>query len=100
MRKYAEKKKLNKQLVRQTLRGYARANKFIEAEKRAWLSRLTPKESWELFDDLYRSWKQMRKKSSDGWKTLEQRRLEEKVALRRTLDRAAKKIQQASVASP
>ncbi len=87
----AEEKKLNRRLILRTLRGYARANEFIEAEKRAWLARLSFKESWELFAGLYRSWKQMSKNSSEGWENVGKRRLEEKVALRRILDRAAKK---------
>lgn len=80
---------MNKRLVRQTLRGYARADKFIEAEKRAWLPGLTPQQAWKLFDELFSAREQLRPRRDAGWKNMEKRRLEEKVSLRRLLDRAA-----------
>jgi hypothetical protein len=94
MRMNAEKRgkiksKLNKRLVRQTLKGYARADKSIEAEKRAWLQTLTAEQSWELFDELFEAWEQLRPYRDAGWENLEKRRLEEKIALRRVLDRVA-----------
>jgi hypothetical protein len=85
------KKKLNKRAIRQTLRGYARADKFIEQEKRVWLRRLTPEQSWALFDELYRAWSHLSSTRGGEWPIMEKSRLEEKIALRRALDRAARK---------
>jgi len=75
-------KKLNKHAIRQTLRGYVRADKFIEQEKRAWLSHLTIEQAREIFDDLHQG--------ADDWKrfggnlaALEQRRIASKIKGRR-----------------
>ena len=82
-------KKLNKRAIRQTLRGYARADKFIEQEKRAWLQSMTPEQSWALFDELFGAWAHLSSMRGGEGRILEKSRLEEKIALRRALDHAA-----------
>ncbi|MCI0476793.1 MAG: hypothetical protein L0Y55_11140 [Anaerolineales bacterium] len=84
-------KKLNKRVVRQTLGGYARADKFIEREKRAWLQGLTSEQSWAIFDELYSAWSRLSSSCGGESRSMEKSRLEEKIALRRALDRAAQK---------
>ncbi len=82
---------LKKRTVKKTLQGYARASKWIETERRARLTRLSEQEAWAMFDDLYRTWEQLGKNAGGDWQALEERRIAEKVALRRTLDRFARK---------
>jgi hypothetical protein len=83
-------KKLNKRLVRQTLRGYARADKFFRQERRAWLSRLTIEQAREIFDDLHHG--------GDDWKrfggdltALEKRRIASKIKGRRIFMRLSQR---------
>lgn len=90
-------KKLNKRVIRQTLGGYARANKFIEAEKRVWLRSLTPEQSWAIFDELYCAWESVAQNHSEKQKRIDESRLKEKIALRRMLDRASQKYKQKDV---
>jgi hypothetical protein len=83
-------KKLNKRAIRRTLRGYARANKSIEAEKRAWLSRLTIEQARQVFDDLHQdadAWKQF----GGDLQALEQRRIASKIAGRRIFMRLSQR---------
>lgn len=84
-------KELNKRAIRQTFAGYARADKFIEAEKRAWLQSLTPKQAWAIFDELFSAWEYVAANRSESRQRMEELRLGEKVTLRHALDRAAKK---------
>ncbi|HMT21680.1 MAG TPA: hypothetical protein PKE20_10625 [Promineifilum sp.] len=42
----------NKQLIRETIAGYAVAAEFIEQEKVEWLQDLTVAESWATFEGL------------------------------------------------
>jgi len=83
-------KKLNKRAIRQTLRGYARADKFNQQERRAWLSRLTIDQARQIFDDLHQD--------ADDWKrfggnlqALEQRRTASKIEGRRIFMRLAQR---------
>jgi len=83
-------KKLNKRLVRQTWRGYARASKSIQKERRVRLASLTMDEARRMFDDLHQN--------GDDWKrfggdlqALERRRMEGKIQMRRILDRLAQR---------
>lgn len=72
------------------IQGYAEADRWIQAERREWLRRLTPEEAREIFDSLYRFWEQTGCRSEEEWAALERRRLEETLALRRALDRLAR----------
>ena len=46
-------KKLNKRLVKQTLRGYQLVNKITEAERRVWLEHMSIEEARKIFDELH-----------------------------------------------
>lgn len=78
------------QQVAEMLRGYARANEFLEQERIERLVRLSTEESWAIFRDLV----------EHGHKTLSDdplperilaRRLESKIAVRETFRRLAEK---------
>ncbi len=83
--------KLNKRIVKQTLRGYKRANRFIEEERRAQLQKLTHEQSWAIFDDLYRTWERMGKRGHEGQVTRRED-VRDCVALRRKLNRFAHRM--------
>ncbi len=77
-----EKIELNKRLVRQTLRGYARADKSIQRERREWLAHLATEQARRLFDELHQDadkWKQF----GGDLKALAERRVASKIEGRR-----------------
>ncbi len=82
---------LDKRLVKRALKGYAQANKWIEAERRMRLEQMTDQESWAFFDDAYRTWERMGKRAGGNWKALEEQQVRETIALRRTLTRLARR---------
>jgi hypothetical protein len=84
-------KKFNKRAIRQMFRGYARADKYIEREKRAWLQSMMPEQAWAIFDEMYVAWSHLSSTRGGEWQGMEKSRLEEKIALRRALDSAARK---------
>jgi Ser/Thr protein kinase RdoA (MazF antagonist) len=45
--------RLNRDLLKQTLRGYAEVNRITEAERRARLKRMTDHEARAIFEGLY-----------------------------------------------
>ncbi len=76
--------KLDPEIVRQTLAGYAVVNEIAEAERRARLQIMTDEDARVIFDDLCETWERMNKKVVDtprfnAW------RIEHKIALRRAL---------------
>ncbi len=80
------KSKLNKRLVRQTLRGYARADKSNQQERHLWLAKLTTEDARRIFDELHQDadkWKQF----GGDVKALEERRTASKIKGRRILMR-------------
>jgi len=52
------------------LHGYAEANEFIEAERMARLSRMTPAESRRIFEELYQVWERAGRQSGGDWEAL------------------------------
>ncbi len=88
------KTKLDKRAIRQALKSYARADKFIEREKRVWLQNMTPEQSWAIFDELFSAWEQLYPNHSPNRQNVEKPHLEETITLRRMLDRAARKLNQ------
>jgi len=84
-------KKLNKRAIRQTFAGYARADRFIEAEKRAWLQSLTDEQARQIFDDLNQDGDDWKKFAGD-MSMLEIRRLESKIQGRRIFDLLSLKL--------
>jgi hypothetical protein len=85
------KEKLNARLVRQTLRGYTRADRLMQEERRARLERLTIEEARRIFDELHQDaerWKQF----GGDIDALERRRTAGKIRGRRIFVRAARGV--------
>jgi hypothetical protein len=80
---------LNKDLVLQTLRGYAEANEIASSERAATLSRVTRQDSWATFSALYDTWKRTGQQAGGNWEALAEQRLAEAVALRKTFEKIA-----------
>jgi hypothetical protein len=90
--KYKRQKKqsVNRQAMRHTLRGYARADKSFQRERREWLARLSIADARRIFDALHQN--------ADDWKKfggdlnlLEERRVASKIRGRRIFSRTAKR---------
>lgn len=77
-----------KQLIRETLAGYAAANEVIRLEKREWLQRLTPAESWATYEELSAFGRTL-SGSRDTLRIFEPRRMEEHLAMRRVFEKLA-----------
>lgn len=58
------------------IRGYTEANEFIEAERMARLSRMTPAESRRISEELYRLWECAGRQSGGDWEALERLKIE------------------------
>lgn len=84
-------KKLNKRAIRQTFAGYARADRFIEAEKRVWLQSLTTEQALQIFDDLNQDNNDWQKFGGD-LSALERHRMEGKIRGRRIFDLLSLKL--------
>lgn len=56
--------------------GYTEANEFIEAERMARLSRMTPAESRRIFEELYRLWERTGRQAGGDWEALERLKIE------------------------
>jgi hypothetical protein len=82
---------LNKDIVQQTLRGYAEANEIASAERAAALAQLTRQESWATFDALYDTWKRTGQRAGGNWEDLAEQRLSEAIALRRAFEMIARR---------
>ncbi len=82
---------LNKDIVYQTVRGYAEVNEIASAERAAALAHMTRREGWEIFDALYDAWKRTGQQAGGDWEALAEKRLAEAVALRHAFELAAKR---------
>ena len=82
---------LNKDVVHQTLRGYAEANEIASAERAAALAQLTRQESWATFDALYTAWKRTGQRAGGDWEALAEQRLAEAIALRKAFETFARR---------
>jgi hypothetical protein len=80
---------LDKEILLQTLQGYAEVNRITDVERFNRLKQRTTHESLALFIELYRTWEISGKKDNDP--TLARRRDKEFIALRRLLDQLARK---------
>ena len=72
------------------LRGYKETNKFTDAERRAWLERITDDEARRVFDELHQDadrWKE----SGGDLMALERFRIASKVKGRRLFVQAARR---------
>ena len=82
---------LSKDLLRQTLRGYAEINEITSAERAAVLAQMTRSESWAIFDALYETWKRTGQRAGGEWEALAEQRLADEIALRRTFEEIARR---------
>jgi hypothetical protein len=81
--------KLNREIILQTLSGYADVNRIVENERRTRLRIRTNHESLTIFAELYRTWESTVK---DGqWELIAQRRLQDHTRLRAAFETAARK---------
>jgi hypothetical protein len=78
---------LDRDIISQSMQGYAEVNRITEAERRGRLKQRTKDESLALFSELYRTWEISGKKKSRRVYTW--RRDEEFITLRRLLDQIA-----------
>ena len=81
---------LDRDILLQTLAGYAAVNRITEAERRARLRVLTDAEAQAIFDDLYSSSTLAEQGHSEEWARLDRWRIEAKVELRRAFERLAR----------
>jgi hypothetical protein len=82
---------LNKDLLHQTLRGYAEVNEIISAERAAALANMTRVESWAIFEALYETWKRTGQQAGGDWEALAEQRLADAIALRRAFETIARR---------
>ncbi|MGH2545113.1 MAG: hypothetical protein ACRDIB_20170 [Ardenticatenaceae bacterium] len=78
---------MNEQVV-EVLKGYARANEFIELERQERLARMTPEEARTIGDDLVESWERVAS-NKHGLERLDSWRIETKVAVRQAFRQLA-----------
>ena len=82
---------LNKDLVFQTLRGYAEINEIASTERAAALAKMTRRESWATFGALYDTWKRTGQQAGGNWDALAEQRLVEAIALRKAFETFARR---------
>lgn len=75
-------------MLRETLEGYARANTFLQKERREALARLTPEQAWAAFRALWRVWERGEQNQGD-LEPLYALKVQRLIQQRRTLDRLA-----------
>jgi len=80
--------KLDPDLVRQTLAGYAVVNQITEAERRARLQAMTDAEALAIFDDL--SSHSGGTANMGDWDRLNRWHIEQKIEVRRAFERLAR----------
>lgn len=77
-----------KQMIRETLAGYAAANEYLEQERQERLARLTPEEARQIYTNLIEAWyalrnRQIENEAYDAW------RLETKLKVREAFKKLA-----------
>lgn len=77
-----------KQMIRETLAGYAAANDYLEQERKERLARLTPEEARQIYTNLVEAWYAIRNRpveneAYDAW------RLETKLKVREAFQKLA-----------
>lgn len=78
--------KLDRDILLQTLAGYAEVNKITEAERRARLKRMTDAEARDIFASLYKTWKLSGKRAGGNWEALARRKIEHKIRVRQAFE--------------
>lgn len=77
--------------VAEMIRAYAAASDFLEAERMAWLMRMTPEESREIFEALYALWSQTGREAGGNWEALERLKVDHLIEQRRAFERLARR---------
>lgn len=88
--RYRTRSKLDRDIVLQTLAGYAEVNKITAAERRARLKTMTDAEAREMFESLYETWKRSGQLAGGNWEALARRKIEHKIQIRRAFESLAK----------
>lgn len=73
--------------IAQMIRAADQAAEVLEAERIAWLARLTRDEARMLFEQLYQVWAQGGRRAGGDWEALERWRIETKLAVRQAFER-------------
>jgi hypothetical protein len=80
---------LHREIILQTLFGYAEVNRIVEGERNIRLRTRTDRESLTIFGELYETWECTAK---DGqWERINQHRIQEHAHLRAAFEIAARK---------
>ena len=83
--------KLDREILRQTLAGYAEVNKITEAERRARLKTMTDAEPLAIFASLYELWERSGKRAGGDWEALSRRVIEHKIRVRKDFETLARR---------
>lgn len=83
-----------RQLIKEALSGYSRANKFVEGELRRNLPKMTEDESRQEYEELYSVWEHTRKHHPDpkGEAILDQLHIQYLVERRRLWDKIGQEL--------
>lgn len=79
----------NKQLIRETIAGYAAAAEVIEQEKIEWLQELSVARSWAAFEDLVAFGRELQGDPAT-LEVFEPRRIQEHVYMRQVFEKLAR----------
>ena len=82
--------KLDREILRQTLAGFAEVNKITEAERRARLKTMTDAEASAIFASLYEMWKRSGQRAGGDWEALSRRGIEHKIRVRKDFETLAR----------
>ncbi|MBP8002754.1 MAG: hypothetical protein KA314_10940 [Chloroflexi bacterium] len=55
-----------KQMIRETVAGYAAANEYLEQERKERLARLTPEEARRIYSNLVEAWHSLRNRQGEN----------------------------------
>ncbi len=81
---------IDRDVLLQTLRGFAEVNQITAAERRASLEKMTRAKSWATFNALYEAWQQTGKQAGGDWEALDEQRLADHIALRLKFETVAR----------
>jgi len=82
---------LNRQILLQTLAGYAEVNRITQAERCSRLKSRTDQESLSIFAELYRAWEITGKQETGNWQLIMQQRQSDHEHLRHLFEIIARK---------
>ncbi len=83
--------KLDRDILLQTLAGYAEVNRITDAERRARLKTMTDAEAREIFASLYETWKRSGKLAGGNWEALARSKIEHKIRVRQAFEALARR---------